>query len=229
MHSSTPPASTERRGLRTVALELDAIISDSLNHASIIDGVRLCKAMRYRYANNDMADLEQQAFKTAKKGMERATSSSSPMVCSVWTVSLPITKGVCDLADKYEAMVMVDECHAAGFIGKTGRGVEHCGVTGRVDIITGTLGKALGGAMGVHQRAQGDRGTASSAQPSVPLQQFAGAFHRGRFHQGDRLLSSTTALRDKLRQTWIGSARASEKLGFKTRGAGAAIVSCDAR
>jgi glycine C-acetyltransferase len=125
----------------------DAIISDSLNHASIIDGVRLSKAARYRYNNNDMADLEVQ-LKAADAAGARFKLIVTDGVFSMDGIVADM-KGICDLADKYDALVMVDECHSAGFIGKTGRGsVEHCGVMDRVDIITGTLGKALGGAMG---------------------------------------------------------------------------------
>jgi len=125
----------------------DCIISDSLNHASIIDGVRLCKAARYRYQNNDMADLEQQLI-TANAKNHRFKIIVTDGVFSMDGVIAQLDK-ICDLADKYDAMVMVDECHAAGFIGKTGRGtLELKNVMGRVDIITGTLGKALGGAMG---------------------------------------------------------------------------------
>ncbi|MEO9965272.1 MAG: glycine C-acetyltransferase [Reichenbachiella sp.] len=123
----------------------DAIISDSLNHASIIDGVRLCKAQRYRYQNNDMADLESQliAAKDAKCKII-VTDGAFSMDGTVAQLDK-----ICDLADKYDALVMTDECHSTGFMGKTGRGVhELCGVMDRVDIITGTLGKALGGASG---------------------------------------------------------------------------------
>ncbi len=125
----------------------DAIISDSLNHASIIDGVRLCKAKRFRYANNDMADLEAQL-----KAADEAGSRTKLIVTDgVFSMDGYVAQldAICDLADQYQALVMVDECHATGFIGATGRGsVELRGVLGRVDIITGTLGKALGGAMG---------------------------------------------------------------------------------
>jgi glycine C-acetyltransferase len=125
----------------------DAIISDSLNHASIIDGVRLCKAKRFRYANNDMADLETQ-LKAANDAGSRFKIIVTDGVFSMDGYVAEIAK-ICDLADKYEALVMVDECHATGFIGKTGRGsIELRDAMGRVDIITGTLGKALGGAMG---------------------------------------------------------------------------------
>jgi glycine C-acetyltransferase len=123
----------------------DAIISDSLNHASIIDGVRLCKAARYRYANNDMADLEEQ-LKAASGARFKIIVTDGVFSMDGYVAQLD---KICDLADQYDALVMVDECHATGFIGKTGRGsIELRNVLGRVDIITGTLGKALGGAMG---------------------------------------------------------------------------------
>ena len=125
----------------------DAVISDELNHASIIDGVRLCKAKRYRYKNNDMADLEAQ-LKAADEAGARIKLIATDGVFSMDGIICNL-KGVCDLADQYNALVMVDDSHAVGFVGKTGRGTpEHCGVEGRVDIITGTLGKALGGASG---------------------------------------------------------------------------------
>jgi len=127
--------------------EQDCIISDSLNHASIIDGVRLCKASRYRYENSNMEDLEKQLIAANEAGV-RFKLIVTDGVFSMDGVVAPLDK-ICDLADKYDAMVMVDECHAAGFIGATGKGtLEAKGVMGRVDIITGTLGKALGGAMG---------------------------------------------------------------------------------
>ncbi|NRG17742.1 glycine C-acetyltransferase [Rhizobiales bacterium] len=123
----------------------DAIISDALNHASIIDGIRLCKAKRFRYANSDMADLEAQ--------LQAASDCRFRMIATdgVFSMDGYIAKlgEICDLAERYGAMVMVDDSHAVGFLGKTGRGsIEHCGVMGRVDIVTGTLGKALGGASG---------------------------------------------------------------------------------
>jgi len=125
----------------------DAIISDALNHASIIDGVRLCKAKRYRYANSDMADLEAQ-LKQAQEDGARFKIIVTDGVFSMDGLVAPLDQ-ICDLADQYNALVMVDECHAAGFLGASGRGsLEAKGVMGRVDIITGTLGKALGGAMG---------------------------------------------------------------------------------
>ena len=133
--------------------EEDAIISDSLNHASIIDGVRLCKAARYRYDNNNMVELEQQLIKANQEG-RRFKLIVTDGVFSMDGIVASLDK-ICDLADKYDAMVMVDECHAAGFIGATGKGtLEAKGVMGRVDIITGTLGKALGGAMGGYTTAK---------------------------------------------------------------------------
>lgn len=125
----------------------DAIISDSLNHASIIDGVRLCKAARYRYQNGDMSDLEQQ-LKSAKENGARNILIVTDGVFSMDGLVAPLDE-ICDLAEKHEALVMIDECHATGFIGENGIGtLEEKNVLGRVDIITGTLGKALGGAMG---------------------------------------------------------------------------------
>ena len=125
--------------------ENDAIISDSLNHASIIDGVRLCKAARYRYANNNMEELEE-CLKQSQAQKNRIIVTDGVFSMDGYVAQLD---KICDLAEKYNAMVMVDECHATGFIGKTGRGsIELRNVIGRVDIITGTLGKALGGAMG---------------------------------------------------------------------------------
>ena len=127
--------------------EHDAIVSDSLNHASIIDGVRLCKAKRYRYANSDMDDLE------AKLKQARADGARTILIVTDGVFSMDgyiaNLSGICDLAERYDALTMVDDCHAHGFMGAKGRGTpEHCGVMGRIDIVTGTLGKALGGAMG---------------------------------------------------------------------------------
>jgi glycine C-acetyltransferase len=129
----------------TLLTSEDAVISDELNHASIIDGIRLCKARRFRYKNNDLADLETQ--------LEAARSARHRLIATDGVFSMDGTiadlAGICDLAEKYGALVMFDDCHAAGFLGRTGRGThEHCGVMDRVDIITGTLGKALGGASG---------------------------------------------------------------------------------
>ncbi len=131
----------------TILTEKDAVISDELNHASIIDGVRLCKAKRYRYKNNNMQDLEEK-LKEADAAGARIKLIATDGVFSMDGIICNL-KGVCDLADKYHALVMVDDSHAVGFVGKTGKGTpEYCGVEGRVDIITGTLGKALGGASG---------------------------------------------------------------------------------
>ena len=128
----------------------DAIISDALNHASIIDGVRLCKAQRYRYANSDMADLER-CLKEAAGARHRLIATDGVFSMDGYYAKLD---EICDLAEKYDALVMVDDCHATGFVGATGRGsIEHCGVMGRVDILTGTLGKALGGASGGYTAA----------------------------------------------------------------------------
>jgi glycine C-acetyltransferase len=129
----------------TLLSKEDAVISDALNHASIIDGVRLSKASRFRYANNDMADLEEK-LKEAKDARFRLIATDGVFSMDGIIADL---KGICELAQKYDAMVMVDDSHAVGFVGNNGRGSpEHCGVEGRVDIITGTLGKALGGASG---------------------------------------------------------------------------------
>lgn len=127
--------------------EQDAIISDALNHASIIDGIRLCKAARYRYQHNDMADLELQLQAAVAAGKRHKLIVTDGVFSMDGTIA-QLDK-ICDLADRYDALVMIDECHASGFMGATGRGThEHHGVMGRIDIITGTLGKALGGAMG---------------------------------------------------------------------------------
>lgn len=129
----------------------DAVISDALNHASIIDGVRLCKAARYRYQNNDMTDLEAQ-LKSASNARVKLIVTDGVFSMDGFTANL---KAICDLADKYNALVMVDDSHAVGFMGENGRGThEYCGVMGRVDIITGTLGKALGGASGGYTSAR---------------------------------------------------------------------------
>ncbi|AEB27566.1 2-amino-3-ketobutyrate coenzyme A ligase [Francisella cf. novicida Fx1] len=131
----------------TLLTKDDAIISDSLNHASIIDGVRLCKAMRFRYNNNDMQDLEAKLIEADQAGA-RFKMIATDGVFSMDGIIADL-KSICDLADKYNAIVMVDDSHAAGFVGKHGKGsIEHCDVMGRVDILTGTLGKGLGGASG---------------------------------------------------------------------------------
>ena len=174
----------------------DAIISDELNHASIIDGVRLCKAQRHRYRNNDMADLEEK-LKAASDARFRMIATDGVFSMDGFVANL---RGVCDLADKYDALVMVDDSHAVGFMGRTGRGThEHCEVMGRVDILTGTLGKALGGASGgytsgrreiVELLRQRSRPYLFS-HPLAPV--IAGASLNVL-----ELLSASTALRDKL-------------------------------
>ena len=135
----------------TLLGEEDAIVSDQLNHASIIDGVRLCKAKRYRYKNNDMADLAEK-LEAAKDARIRLIATDGVFSMDGFIANL---KGICDLADKYNALVMVDDSHAVGFMGKKGRGTpEYCGVEGRIDILTGTFGKALGGASGGYTSAR---------------------------------------------------------------------------
>ena len=178
--------------------EQDAIISDSLNHASIIDGVRLCKAMRFRYANNDMADLEAQL-----KAADAAGAKTKLIVTDgVFSMDGYVAQmdAICDLADQYDALVMVDECHATGFIGATGRGsIELRGVLGRVDIITGTLGKALGGAMGGFTTGKKEviEMLRQRSRPYLFSNSLAPAIVGASIAVLD-LLSETTELRDKL-------------------------------
>lgn len=178
--------------------EEDCIISDSLNHASIIDGVRLCKAKRYRYANNDMADLEKQLIDATNAGC-RFKLVVTDGVFSMDGYVAQLDK-ICDLAEKYDAMVMTDECHAAGFIGATGRGTpEYCNVMGRVDIITGTLGKALGGAMGGFTTGKKEiiEMLRQRSRPYLFSNSLAPAIVGASIAVFD-MLSETTALRDKL-------------------------------
>src|SRR5210317_916909 len=176
----------------------DAIISDSLNHASIIDGVRLCKAARYRYDNNDMASLEEQLI-VANKQNHRFKIIVTDGVFSMDGIVAKLDE-ICDLADKYNALVMVDECHATGFIGKTGRGtVELKNVLGRVDIITGTLGKALGGAMGGYTTGRKEiiEMLRQKSRPYLFSNSLAPAIV-GASIEVLNLLSETTDLRDQL-------------------------------
>ena len=178
--------------------EEDAIISDELNHASIIDGIRLCKAQRYRYKHSDMTDLEEQ-LKKAQKQRHRIIVTDG-----VFSMDGDIAKmdQICDLADKYDALVMTDECHSAGFIGKTGRGVpEYCGVMDRVDIITGTLGKALGGAMGGYTTGKKEiiEMLRQRSRPYLFSNSLAPSIVGAGIKVFD-LLSSTTELRDKLEE-----------------------------
>jgi glycine C-acetyltransferase len=174
----------------------DAIISDSLNHASIIDGVRLCKAVRYRYANNDMADLEAQLIQSQAQRFRIIVTDG---VFSMDGYIAQLDKVVA-LAEKYNALVMVDDCHSTGFIGKTGRGTaEHCGVSGKIDIITGTLGKALGGAMGgfTSGRKEIIELLRQRSRPYLFSNSLAPSIVGASIAVMD-LLSSTTELRDKL-------------------------------
>ena len=174
----------------------DAIISDALNHASIIDGVRLCKAARYRYAHSDMADLEEQLIK-AQEQRHRIIVTDG-----VFSMDGDLAKmdEICALADKYDALVMTDECHSAGFIGKTGRGVpEHFGVMDKVDIVTGTLGKALGGAMGGYTTGKKEiiDMLRQRSRPYLFSNSLAPAIV-GASNKVFEILSKSTDLRDKL-------------------------------
>ena len=174
----------------------DAIISDSLNHASIIDGVRLCKAQRFRYANNDMADLETQ-LKAAEGARFKIIVTDGVFSMDGYVAQLD---KICDLADQYGALVMVDECHATGFIGKTGRGtIELKNVLGRVDVITGTLGKALGGAMGGFTTGRKEiiEILRQKSRPYLFSNSLAPAIV-GASIEVFNLLSETTELRDQL-------------------------------
>ena len=174
----------------------DAIISDSLNHASIIDGVRLCKAVRYRYNNNDMIDLENQLIK-AQEQRNRIIVTDGVFSMDGYIANL---QRICDLAEKYEALVMVDDSHATGFIGKTGRGThEYCNVIGRVDIITSTLGKALGGSMGGFTSGKKEiiEMLRQKSRPYLFSNSLAPSIV-GAATKVIELLDSTTDLRDKL-------------------------------
>ncbi len=178
--------------------EDDAIISDALNHASIIDGIRLCKAHRYRYQHSDMADLEEQLIKAQDQRFRIIVTDG------VFSMDGDIAKldAICDLADKYDALVMTDECHSAGFIGKTGRGVpEYCDVMGRVDIITGTLGKALGGAMGGYTTGRKEiiDMLRQRSRPYLFSNSLAPAIV-GAANKVFEILSSNTELRDRLEE-----------------------------
>lgn len=190
----------------------DAIISDQLNHASIIDGIRLCKAQRFRYKSNDMADLEEK--------LKEAQSARRRMICTDGVFSMDgviaqINK-ICDLAEKYDAMVMVDDCHATGFTGKTGRGsAEHCGAFGRVDIITGTFGKALGGASGGFTAAKKEivEMLRQRSRPYLFSNTLAPSIVGASIKVLD-LLSSSTALRDKLEENTNFFRKAMTEAGF---------------
>ena len=202
----------------------DAIISDSLNHASIIDGVRLCKAARYRYSNNDMDDLEAQLIEASNQN-HRFKIIVTDGVFSMDGIVAQLDK-ICDLADKYDALVMVDECHASGFIGKTGRGtMELKGVLGRVDIITGTLGKALGGAMGGFTTGKKEiiEILRQRSRPYLFSNSLAPTIV-GASLKVFELISKDTSLRDTLENNTNYFRNEMEKAGFDLVGADAAIV-----
>ena len=202
----------------------DAIISDSLNHASIIDGVRLCKAARYRYNNNDMSSLEEQLIE-ANKQNHRFKIIVTDGVFSMDGIVAKLDE-ICNLADKYDAMVMVDECHATGFIGKTGRGtVELKNVMDRVDIVTGTLGKALGGAMGGYTTGKKEiiEILRQRSRPYLFSNSLAPAIVGASLKVFD-LISDDTSLRDKLEWNTNYFRAEMAKAGFDIVGADAAIV-----
>ena len=200
----------------------DAIISDELNHASIIDGVRLCKAQRYRYKNSDMQDLEAK-LKEAQSARYRMIVTDGVFSMDGYIAKLD---QICDLAEKYYAMVMVDDCHATGFVGKTGRGThEHCNVMGRVDIITGTLVKALGGAMGGFTSAKKEIVDIlrQRSRPYLFSNSLAPSIV-GAANKVIDLLSSSTELRDKLEANAKQFRSGMEAAGFDLRAGEHAIV-----
>ena len=202
--------------------EEDAIISDELNHASIIDGVRLCKAQRYRYKNCDMADLEEQ-LKAAQKNRYRLIVTDG--VFSMDGFVAPLDK-ICDLADKYNAMVMVDESHASGFIGKTGRGtIELKNVMHRVDIVTGTLGKALGGAMGGFTSGKKEviEMLRQRSRPYLFSNSLAPHIVGASIAVLD-MLNETTSLRDKLEANVNYFKQGIKKVGLEIKEGDSAIV-----
>lgn len=204
--------------------EEDAIISDALNHASIIDGVRLCKAARYRYNNNDMADLEKQLIAANAAG-HRNKIIVTDGVFSMDGYVAQLDKIVA-LADQYQALVMVDECHAAGFIGKTGRGTpEYCGVHGKIDIITGTLGKALGGAMGGYTTGKKEiiDMLRQRSRPYLFSNSLAPAIVAASIEVFD-ILSESTALRDKLEDNVAYFKAGVRAAGFDFKDGNSAIV-----
>jgi glycine C-acetyltransferase len=202
----------------------DAIISDSLNHASIIDGVRLCKAARYRYDNNNMQSLEDQLIE-ANKHNHRFKIIVTDGVFSMDGIVAKLDE-ICDLADQYDALVMVDECHAAGFIGKTGRGtLELKNVMGRVDIVTGTLGKALGGAMGGYTTGKKEiiEILRQRSRPYLFSNSLAPAIV-GASLKVFEMIENDTSLRDKLEENTNYFRENMEAAGFDLVGADAAIV-----
>lgn len=204
--------------------EEDAIISDSLNHASIIDGVRLCKAARYRYQNNDMEDLEKQLITANEKGA-RFKLIVTDGVFSMDGLLAPLDK-ICDLADKYDALVMIDECHATGFIGEQGIGtLEEKDVMGRIDIITGTLGKALGGAMGGYTTGKKEiiDMLRQRSRPYLFSNSLAPAIV-GASLKVFEMLSRDTSLRDKLAENTLYFKKGMKEAGFDIIDGDSAIV-----
>lgn len=200
----------------------DAIISDSLNHASIIDGVRLCKAARYRYENNNMADLEEQ-LKKAQDHRFRIIVTDGVFSMDGYVAQLD---KICDLAEQYDAMVLVDDCHAHGFIGKTGRGTpEYCNVLGRVDIITGTLGKALGGAMGGFTTGKKEiiEMLRQRSRPYLFSNSLAPAIV-GASNAVFDILNETTAFREKLMDNVAYFKKGVAEAGFDFKDGDSAIV-----
>lgn len=198
----------------TLLTQEDAVISDELNHASIIDGVRLCKAKKYRYKNNNMEALEEQ-LKAAEEAGARIKLIATDGVFSMDGIICNL-KGVCGLADKYHALVMVDDSHAVGFVGKTGRGTpEHCEVLGRVDIITGTLGKALGGASGGYTAARREIVDLlrQKSRPYLFSNSLAPAIAGASMELFD-MLSESTALRDHLEEVTAYYRNALNENGF---------------
>ena len=204
--------------------ENDAIISDSLNHASIIDGVRLCKSMRFRYKNNDMSDLEEQLV-AADNNKAKTKLIVTDGVFSMDGYVAQLDK-ICDLADKYNALVLVDECHATGLIGKTGRGsIELRDVLGRVDIITGTLGKALGGAMGGFTTGRSELISMlrQRSRPYLFSNSLAPSIVGASIAVLD-LISSSTILRDKLQKNVTHFKNGIKSAGFDLKDGESAIV-----
>ena len=194
--------------------ETDAIISDALNHASIIDGIRLCKASRYRYQHNDMADLELQLQAAVAAGKRHKLIATDGVFSMDGTIA-QLDK-ICALADKYGALIMIDECHASGFMGATGRGThEHHNVMGRIDIITGTLGKALGGAMGGFTSARKEviDTLRQKSRPYLFSNTLAPMIAGASLSVLERL-SGSTALRDRLHQNTFHFRREIERIGF---------------
>ena len=202
-------------GLFEVLLNADdAIISDELNHASIIDGVRLCKAKRYRYKNNNMEDLKKQLEDARAAGCKRImTATDGVFSMDGYIANL---KGICDLADEYDAMVMVDDSHAVGFMGEHGRGTaEYCGVMGRVDIITGTFGKAMGGASGGYTASKKEVVDLlrQRSRPYLFSNTLAPAICAATI-ETINMLEESTALRDKVHENAAYFRKEMEKIGF---------------